>query len=72
MSEHQPKFQNLLKQHCDIFEGQGKFLDYVTFLHIDESVQPIYQAGYGYPSRLFQSINDELKIEADVHRCSSN
>ena len=71
MSEHQPKFQNLLKQYCDIFEGQGKFLDYEVTRQIDESIQPISQAGYRYPYPLLQSINDKLKIEAVVHRRSS-
>ena len=54
-------FDDLLKRHKNIFKGHGKLKGYKARLHVDESIQPVYQKMYRYPYHLRKKINDEIK-----------
>ena len=54
-------FDDLLKRHKNVFKGQGKLQGYKARLHVDDSIQPVYQKMYRHPYHPRKKSNDEIK-----------
>ena len=60
-SEFRQKLKNLLIEFKDIFEGNGKLIDFKYKLYVDESVQPTAQRLRRLLYHMRRAIKEEIK-----------
>lgn len=67
-SEQKSEVQNIVKEHCSVFQGTGKLKNHQVILYVDKSVKPVVEPARTIPYHQQDRVDEIIKemIQEDI------